>query len=540
MKGGAPRVFPRSAVCWGSVLIGVAVILPLVTAFGETLTGDVAGRWAALSTVVLDRMVDTAVLAAGTTLIALIFALPTALCLHRADFPGRKLLGVLYVAPLLIPPHIHAISWLRILGKTGYVAQPLRDMGIPFDVRAGVFDVGGAPLVFPGAMWMMAAAFWPLAALVISAGLKRLDPGLEEAALATAGRRRTLLRVTLPLLKDHILAGAFFVFLFAAACHGIPALLDTPTIMLEVFFTASNVDPSTALVVATPLVVVALSAFLLVALGTGRRVWGGTVSFQRTPDVLRPRSNTAFLIAFGTLALTAGWPLASLIAKAGPFSTYQAVFKQLLPELTNSFQLAVVGGLLVMFAGFVVALCLLKWPRRRAFTLEAIYLLPLAFPAVVVGVASTRFWGRLSGFWWVDEYIYQGMGISLFTYLMMFLPFSLRCLRATMNRMGDGVLEAAELTGRGGGAICSRIILPLVWPGVMASFLISYVLILGELSASLVVNSARWQTAEVRIFNMIHFARDEEVAALCIMMAGLALLPFAFYLLVFNKKVQIL
>jgi iron(III) transport system permease protein len=53
----------------------------------------------------------------------------------------------------------------------------------------------------------------PLAAGAIVAGFRQLDPSLDEAAASLgAGRARTLARVTVPLLRPAILAGAALVF----------------------------------------------------------------------------------------------------------------------------------------------------------------------------------------------------------------------------------------------------------------------------------------------------------------------------------------
>jgi len=48
-------------------------------------------------------------LALGTTVLSLIIGLPLALIIEKTDIWGQKILRMLYIIPLLIPPYMHAI-----------------------------------------------------------------------------------------------------------------------------------------------------------------------------------------------------------------------------------------------------------------------------------------------------------------------------------------------------------------------------------------------------------------------------------------------
>ena len=267
------------------------VLAPIVVLLFSMVQGKAAESWEKLDQVMLDRATSTLVLALGATIVAVALALPFSLVVHRARFFGRSWLRVLYILPLLIPPHIQAIAWMRVLGRQGNITEFFSDtFGWDIDVRAGFFEIAGKSIFYPGATWMLAAVFWPLAALIISAGLKRLDPSAEEAALLVPLRKasavdtlrrfrlssllmplfpqtqRAALRAgTLPALRQHILGGAFFVFIFATSCYPVPALLDTPTIMIDIFMTASQVSPAAAGIVGLPLVAMNLLALAYVA-----------------------------------------------------------------------------------------------------------------------------------------------------------------------------------------------------------------------------------------------------------------------------------
>ena len=74
----------------------------------------------------------------------------------------------------------------------------------------------------------------------------------------------------------------------------------------------------------------------------------------------------------------------------------------------------------------------------------------------------------------------------------------------------------------------------------MASKMVVPSVIAPSLPCHSIVQPPDWSTVQIRIFNMIHFARDEEVAALCVMLIAAVVLPALVYVLTFNRKVELL
>jgi ABC-type sugar transport system permease subunit len=88
--------------------VGAAALLSAADAAGETAPLRlVADQWRLLATSLL-----LALWAAG---LALALGMPYALLCERVRFPGRRLFAVVYLLPLLIPPHTHAIVSGRLL-----------------------------------------------------------------------------------------------------------------------------------------------------------------------------------------------------------------------------------------------------------------------------------------------------------------------------------------------------------------------------------------------------------------------------------------
>jgi molybdate transport system permease protein len=189
--------------------------------------------------------------------IDLAFGVPLAWILARKSFAGRTLLRGLVVLPLVMPPVVAGVALLAALGRRGLVGAWLdRAFGVQL-----TFTTGAA---------VIATAFvsLPLVVLAVEAGLRSLDPRLEQAA-ATLGASRgyVLRRVTLPLIAPQIVAGAILAWARALGEFGATLMFAgnlkgrTQTLPLAVF-QQSQTDPQGATVLALALVVVSLAVIV--------------------------------------------------------------------------------------------------------------------------------------------------------------------------------------------------------------------------------------------------------------------------------------
>jgi len=113
-----------------------------------------------------------------------------ALGLVRYRFPGKEVVRSLFLSPLMVPAVIVGIALLRFLAMMGWSAT-----------------FGGVLL---GHMVLVSA----YVTRTVSASLVGFDRSLEEAAHDLgAGAIYTFCRVTLPLIKPGLIAGAVFAFL---------------------------------------------------------------------------------------------------------------------------------------------------------------------------------------------------------------------------------------------------------------------------------------------------------------------------------------
>ena len=138
-----------------------------------------------------------------------------AVALVGTDLPGRRVVLVLALSPLLLPGVLQTIAWI-------FLAAP----------QSGALSgIPGMPSVFGlgGMIFVEGIRLAPIALLLVGAALRAGDPALEEAGLmAGAGRAPVLSRVTLPLLRPALAATAVLLAIRALGSFEVPALLGMP------------------------------------------------------------------------------------------------------------------------------------------------------------------------------------------------------------------------------------------------------------------------------------------------------------------------
>lgn len=149
------------------------------------------------------------------TLLAFLVGVPLAWLLARRRFPGRDLLGVLVVLPMVLPPTVLGYYLLVSLGRESTIGGWAEAVGL-------------GRIVFTPTAAVMAAFVAALPFLVRAAqgGFEQVDPIYEEAARTLGSSEwRIALRVTIPLAWRGIAAGLALAFARAMGEFGATLML---------------------------------------------------------------------------------------------------------------------------------------------------------------------------------------------------------------------------------------------------------------------------------------------------------------------------
>lgn len=170
-------------------------------------------------------------LAGATALGACVLGIPAALGIVRGNLPGKTFISTVFRAPLQIPAIVTGIAFLQLFYLVG--------------------DATG--LYLQGTFWGLYLGHvfvaTPFVVGTVTAILQRFDMRLEEAAFSLgASRWSTFRRVTLPVIKPGVYAGALYAFMVSFGDVPISIFLTAPgyvTYPIELFYGLENdFDPS--------------------------------------------------------------------------------------------------------------------------------------------------------------------------------------------------------------------------------------------------------------------------------------------------------
>lgn len=201
------------------------------------------------------------------TLLSVIVGTCNAFLLERFDFPGKRALALLSMAPLVIPGVILGISILAFASRLANFADETWGLELDF-LRPGL------PLVILGQFCYIVT----IATLTIAARLRRFDRSLEEAALDLGASRLTVLRtITLPWLWPSMAGAAAMAFLMSFENFNTTLMLVGSDAPLTVLMYGRMREGATPVLNAVSLLLMLASAALaLLLLARSRKANGAT------------------------------------------------------------------------------------------------------------------------------------------------------------------------------------------------------------------------------------------------------------------------
>lgn len=178
------------------------------------------------------------------------------------------------------------------------------------------------------------------------------------------------------------------------------------------------------------------------------------------------------------------------------FSALFAQHGDALAALSTSFGLALGAALITGLLGFLAAWLVVVRRIRGAAVIDALSLLPAALPGVVVGVGLILLWNQ--PFWPVTPY--NSWAILLISYCCLLLPWPVRYVGSALKQLGGNLEPAARVHGASSLQALRHIVLPLVFPSLLAAMLMVFAIASRELVTSLLLAPAGMQTVSIFIW----------------------------------------
>jgi len=487
-----------------------------------------------------EALVNTAIYTAGSSALAMALGVGLAFLSTRTDVPGGRLLGLLAILPILVPPFILVVGWVALA-----------------DPNAGLINIAASWLMgertvlvdintMSGLIWMTGLFLAPYVYLLVAAGFRNCDPSMEEAARVSGASRLRLLRtVILPLQRPALLAALLLVVVMSAGDFIIPS---TVGLKARIYMLPSLIWQNSSTFPARPGLAAAQSMLLVVigliciffqrrALQRGGRytlLGGKGVGITAFPlgRMRYPLATLALLFALcssllpvlsvSMMAFMRFWAPYAMTLENLTLRNFRYVlfeYPKVWPSAQNSLLLAVLGATLCVLLAVILAWYFIRMRGRFAGLIEYAMVIPLGIPGIALGVGILSLWILVPGG------IYGTLWILLLAYVTAHIPVAIQFVGSALHRIHNDLEDASRICGRSLLGTLRRINLPLMRPALIGCWLLTYVVILREISLVILLYNPSTIVLSVGLMDIWGSGFYPELAVYSLLLLVLGLVP---------------
>jgi iron(III) transport system permease protein len=341
----------------------------------------------------------------------------------------------------------------------------------------------------------------------IAAALSNLDPAMEQAAenLGCPPWRR-FFRITLPLAMPGVFAGASIVFIWAFTELGVPLVFDfSRTASVQIFDGIKGLDKNPIPYALTAiLLVVAAGVFSLSKFVMGRSPLGTAPRPKGRSSSLRLRGWKSVLCAmlFLTVFTLAAIPHAGVLLLSLAGRWYGTVIPDeftmrhyiealgnglVVPSIQNSLMYAGCATLVALAIGLSVAWVVVRSDLRFRNALDALVMLPLAVPGLVMAFGYLALSQEGKPFHFLVGAGGSPFMLLVIAYAIRRLPYVVRSAVAGLQQSNPMLEEAAKSLGATPFRMMRRVAIPLIGANLAAGSILAFAFAMLEVSDSLIL-----------------------------------------------------
>ncbi|MEV0972624.1 ABC transporter permease [Microtetraspora glauca] len=545
------------------VVLGYLVVAPLVAVLSDSArlqygdeihAGQRPGEWTGYylwrvfrsqisGLLFWEPLLNTLVVAVGTTLFALIVGGGMAWLVTRTNVPGRKWLAGALVVPYMLPSWTFSLAWLTLFKNERAAGQ----VGILQSVGIRTPDwlaYGPLPIIVT-----LGLHYYPFVLLLVGNALRRIDVQLEDSARILGAPQRTVIRrIVVPLMLPALSSAVLLVIGRVLGTFGTPYVLGLPADyrVLSTGLFQSIRDRSTGVASVIAMVIVAIGILIVLAdtrmMREHRRfvTVGGKGAMDRLSDLRRWRW-PAFALGVVVFVVSVLVPVLTLLLSTvtrtpldlstftldywlaeqlpGAVGFPHGVFRgsELWAAAWNSLRIVGLASIICAVLGLLIGYVVVRGtaPRVAAF-LRQVSFLPYLIPGIAFAAASLSLFAVARG---PIPALYGTTFLLILVMAVTHLPYSSRSGIAAMTQLGREPEEAAQIAGASWWQRMSRIVFPIQKGALVTGIILPFVSGLKELSIVIMLTTTGTQLLTTLSIGLVDYGYTQLANAVVLVIA---------------------
>jgi iron(III) transport system permease protein len=539
-----------------SSLAGAAIITPVLVVLWRSFTTGKLGFTVGLNVAnymrvfgdkdIWEMLNSSVVYAAGSALLGTGLGGLLAWIVARTNTPGKGLVELMPLYPILMPPIMKNIAWILLLAPKSGILNGMLDqyLGISYPVF-NAFSMAGM-------IWTFGLACVPLGYLFLLPVFLSFDPSLEESAYIAGSRPvHTMLKITFPLALPAFLSAFILNFLRGLRSFETPVLQGTPgniKVFVSRVYDSMALEFNTGLATAYSVVLIVMSIvtlyFYVRATRFSERYATITGKGYRVKVIdIGPWKYVTFLAVFLYFLVGIVMPFVVLIVVSMiPYYDYETFMKfpanavltnyykvarhpSFVTGLYNSLLLSMTIAAVTVLAGIVMAFTIYRTKAVGTKIFEFIGTLPLAFPPLVLSVGLVIIF--------IGTPLYNSLwalGLGLF---VAYFPYAFRNASGSIVNIHKELDEAAWVHGAKWRHVFFKITLPILKPAVGGALFYIFIEAIRNVDVAVLLTAPGLEYGPVTLFEYFRVGQWAEAAAggviyLVILIVAVSIAKFAF------------
>jgi len=488
-------------------------------------------------------LVNSLLIAAGMTVIAVPLGAILAFVMERTDFPGKRWIEPVILVPSFVSPMVLSFGYVVAAGPVGFYSVWATEVfgAAPW----GLYSLTGMAVI-------AGLTHVPNVYIYASSALKSLGSDVEEAArVAGASPFRVAVSVSLPLIAPALLFSAVLVFFLGIELFGLPLVLGDPEghlVLSTYLYKLTNKlgTPSYHLMAAVAVCIVAMTIPLVLLqrrlLQNARKyatIKGKAGRIRDLPlgrwkwfavAVIGAWLIAAVIVPISGIALRAfvtNWGFGVNLAEAFTLDNFRAVFDEPthVRAIWNTVLIGTVGGAITVACYTAIGFATHRRNDGWSRVVDYLVLVPRAVPGLLIGLA----------FLWVFLFFppLAPLRKTIFSmwiaYTVVWLAYGMRLISSSLQ-VSTELEEAARTVGASRGRISREITLPLIRHGLLGSWLLVFMIFEREYSTGVYLLAPGTEVIGAQLVSLWQGGAIDVVAALSLINIVLVFIGLAFAL----------
>ena len=531
---------------WGSVTLGMIgiyllfLIYPMAHLMQQSVYDPQTGQFSMANFIkffsksyYFNTLLNSFKVSLAATFLSIFIGTPLAYLFSAYKIRGKSMLNILIVISSMSAPFIGAYSWILLLGRSGVITIFFRKLGI---ILPDIYGFGGIVLV-------MSLQLFPLVFLYAKGALANIDNSLLEAAnnLGCSGMK-CFFKVVIPLIMPTLLAAGLLVFMRAFADFGTPMLIGEgyrtfPVVLYTEFVNEVKGNDGFAAAIAMIAIIITTIVFLV------QKYISNKHSFEL--NALHPmmekepkKGRKFFIYLYSYLVVTIAIlpqvyvtytsfknTSGKIFIPGYSFDSYETAFSKLGRSIQNTIIIPMLALIVIVLLAVLIAYLVVRRRNALTNTVDIFSMVPYIVPGTVLGIAL------LMGFNQKPLLLSGTMLIMVIALVIRRLPYTIRSSVAILQQIPINIEEAAISLGASKLKAFFQVTVPMMAAGIVSGAILSWIMMISELSTAIILYTGRTKTLTVAIFTEVLRGNYGVAAALSTILTTLTVIS----LLLFNK-----